>query len=191
MLKDSMRNSRNCTHSVSRRIFIALGASTATTACSGKMTALKPPAQVPFLVEKAGNLVEIELNISEYRGYFFNLDFLYYRDDEADFLRVRKLIGSGEISRDGSPVDPGVPLRILLEIDGLDSTGEKVYYKNVRNPALVSVGSDHFTKRIDSIKLKRGVYKIRSESLLDVPEFNGVRVRFSINWHPKSTVISE
>lgn len=126
----------------------------ATTACSGKMTTLKPPVKVPFLVEKAGSLVEIELTISEYRGYFFNLEFPFHRDDEADFLRVRKLIGSGETSRDGSPVDPGVPLRILLEIDGRDSSGEKVYYKKISNPALVSVGSDYFTKRIDSVKNK-------------------------------------
>ena len=191
MSKDSVRIAINSTYSVTRRIFIAFGGLMVTTACSGKMTASKPPVQVPFLLEEAGSVVEIELNISEYRGYFFNLEFPYHKDDEVDFLRVRKLIGSGEISRDGSRVDPGVPLRILLEIDGRDSTGEMVYYKNIVNPVLVSVGSDYFTKRIDSVKLKPGAYKIRLESLLNVPEFNRFPVKFSVNWHPKSTVISE
>ena len=162
-----------------------------TIACSGKTTIFKPPVQVPFLVEKAGSLVEFELIISEYRGYFFNLEFPYHRDDEADFLRVRKLIGSAEMSRDGIPVDPGVPLRINIKVYGRDSTGEKFYYENISNPTRVSWGNGYFTKRIDSVKLKPGSYKIRSESLLDVPEFDGANVEFSVNWHPKSTVISE
>ena len=57
-----------------------------TTACSGKTTALKPPVKVPFLVEKAGSRVQIEITISEYRDYWFNLEFPYKKDDGADFL---------------------------------------------------------------------------------------------------------
>lgn len=161
-----------------------------TTACSGKETILKPPVQVPFLVERAGSRVQIEITISEYRDYWFNLEFPYKTDDNADFLRIRQLTGNYEKDRDGKLVPSGVPLQIRLSIVGQNSAHEKVQYEKTSEPTLASYGSGYVTKRIDAVPLKPGRYVVSAVSLLDAQEFNEAHANFSVNWHPKSSVIS-
>ena len=163
----------------------------ATTACSGQTTALKPPVQVPFLVERAGSRVQIEISISEYRGYWFNLEFPYKKDDNADFLRIRQLTGNNERDRYGKIVPSGVPLQIRLSIVGRNSAHEKVQYEKTSDPFLASYGSGYVTKRIDEVLLKPGRYVVSAESLLDAQQFNGAHAEFSVSWHPKSSVISK
>lgn len=163
----------------------------ATTACSGKTTTLKPPVKIPFLVERAGSRVQIEITISEYRDYWFNLQFPYKTDDNADFLRIRQLTGSFEKDRDGKLVSSGVPLQIRLSIVGQNSAHEEVQYEKTSEPFLASYGGGYVTKRIDEVLLKPGRYVVSAESLLDAQEFNGGHAEFSVTWHPKSSVISK
>lgn len=162
-----------------------------TSACSGSTTTLKPPVQVPFVVGRAGSLVQIEIVIAEHRGYWFNLEFPYNKGDNADFLRIRQLTGNYEKDAGGKPTASGVPIQIRLSIVGQNSANENVSYEKISEPTLASYGSGYVTKRIDTVPLKPGRYRITVESLLNAQEFSGVHAEFSVNWHPKSSVISK
>lgn len=182
---------KNLLCSAGRHVFIVIGVLVVNIACSGGASPMKPPLQVPFSAEKNGSKVEVDLVVSEYRFYEFRLQFPYKKDDEPDFLRVRKLTGGSEKNREGKFVDPGVPLRIRLEIVGRDSSNGTFHYESVNEPTLASYGSGYVKKIIDSVKLKPGHYVVRAESLLDASEFNGAGIEFNIGWYWNSSVITE
>ena len=173
------------------RVCIAIGALIVAIACSGNASLMKPPLQVPFAAERNGSKVEVDLVVSEYRSYEFRLRFPYKEDGETDFLRVRKLTGSSEKTRVGKLVDPGVPLRIRLEVAGRDSSNARLHYEKISEPTLASYGGGYVTKIIDSVNLKPGHYLVSAESLLDASEFNGAGIQFGVGWYWNSSVISE
>lgn len=150
------------------------------------------PSSQPFLVQKAGNKVELEFRAVEHRAYFFNLRFMYKESDQEDRERVRKLMGGYMTNASGKVTEPGVPIVLKLRIAIVTELGESpILDKEISELRLTSWGGDSFGKEIAVVILKPGRYRIRVESLRDVPELVGTPVIFSIGRDTKSAPISQ
>lgn len=148
----------------------------------------KPPIKLPFEVQKAGSMIEMEIRIVEEKEYRFALVFMYNKGDSADGERVRKLAGEPEVDNIfGKLMKPGVPILLRFKINVIDSIGEKpfVLEREVSELAVTSTGVDHFTKKIAYLPLKQGRYRISVESVKDVPELIGTPVFFQIGFNAK------
>src|SRR3990167_241064 len=79
-----------------------------------------PPITLPFAIQHQGSKAETEFFISEEGRYEFNLKFRYKEDDQADYSRVKKLVGSAQLGGDGNPTEPGIPTPLDLKVVQLD-----------------------------------------------------------------------
>lgn len=155
--------------------------------CAKDVQPPKPPLTLPFAVQKAGNKVEMDLRIVEYRPYYFSLRFNFKEGDRADRARVKKLVGDDYQDKYG---DPGVPTSLRLEISVIEPAGERVIVdKELSDLRLRSWGGDNFDKHIDMIKLKPGIYRVRVENLQDAPELTGTQTALRIYYNPNSTTL--
>jgi hypothetical protein len=148
-----------------------------------------PP--VAFDVHQADATAVTEVNLIH--DEIYELRLLLYRNSKTDYERVHKLAGSGR-SRQVAPgqwvqIDDGVPIYVELKIVGLSeevkgfSLEEKLYVKELMGGGLCPEPSPGktagcFLKKIKSIRLKPGLYRITLRSLRDIPELEGTRVAF-------------
>ena len=152
----------------------------------------KPPIELPFAVHKAGATVSTELRIPE-KGpfvYQFALKFMHNDGDRADRMRdrerVRKLLGSGGKNKwTGKLVDPGIPISIKITLSEIDSLGEHIFLEKEFSTAGIDAnGSNYFKREIGLRELKRspGLYRVTVKNLKGVPELEGTRVLFIIDY---------
>ena len=149
------------------------------------------PSSVPFAVQKAGNKIEIEYRAVEHRFYLLDLRLMYKEGDQEDRERVSKLAGRYEKDPNGKLIQPGVPILLKLRIDAIDDSGVRpMLEREISDLRTTSYGSDSFDKRIATVPLKPGRYRISVESLRDVPELFGTPAIFRIGTDPKVSSIS-
>jgi Domain of unknown function (DUF5625) len=183
---------KRCPHRMSATIakIVAMALSLLLPACSspkiGKSGLPIPPIRLPFAVEKAGAKIDIEIEIVDYRGYTFALDFMFKEDDQADRARIKKLVGDSppSYSPNGDYGDPGAPTPLRFSIHRIEANASQqvVFDKQYTHLRLMSWGGDSFDKNLAPplMPLKPGNYRIHLESLADMPEFVGIPVFFSM-----------
>ena len=156
-------------------------------ACAQNTLPPKPPLTLPFAVQKAGNKVETDLRIVEHRPYYFRLRFSFKEHDQDDRARVKKLVGDDYQDKYGAP---GIPTPLRLKVSVIDPAGERLLVdKDIQDLRLRSWGGDSFSKHIDIIKLKPGIYRVSVESLQDAPELVGTPTALVIYYDPNSTTL--
>ncbi|OGI38522.1 MAG: hypothetical protein A2140_07360 [Candidatus Muproteobacteria bacterium RBG_16_62_13] len=150
----------------------------------------KPPLILPFAVHKAGTVVTTELRITEHRVYWFDLRLGFKEHDHEDRNRVKKLAGSGGRDKFGKPLDYGLSIPVRLNISAIDSSGERIIYnKEVRKEEMAGYGANLYSKRIDRVELRPGLYRVTIKSLQDIPELAETPVSLGIGYRPLTTPI--
>lgn len=155
---------------------------------------IPPVRSFPFDVSRGDSTLDVEIQIREYRNYYFALQFDYAgRDDE---YRVEKLVGGGSTYTDGKYEKPGIvaPIRLeIVRIDGDSSEGSKVIYKDtVESQGHYVHGfteikfNGHYRRMLISIALKPGLYRVHVNTIRDSPEFVGTPTHLKIEWHPNA-----
>lgn len=149
------------------------------------------PYGAPFAVQKAGTRVEFEIHAKEYRGYQFDLHYLYDGRNPRDQERVQKLVGSYETGSNGKPIVAGVPVSLRFRVDALDGrTMTMLVDKKVSDLKLNSWGSGSFSQTISTVILKPGRYLVTIESLADVPALDETQINLSYGVDAKTAPIS-
>jgi hypothetical protein len=156
-------------------------------ACTENAELSRPPITLPFEVQKAGAEVESDVQVVEHREYIFSLVFRFDEKNPVDRSRVKKLVGDDGQNKDG---DPGIstPLRLKITLIGSGSE-EPVFDQEIQSLRLRSWGGNFFSKHIAYVRLKPGHYRIRVQSLKDVPELGGTKTDFAVGYYAKSTPI--
>ena len=178
---------KHCHHRMSATIakIVAMALSLLLPACLspkiGKSGLPIPPIRLPFAVEKAGAKIDIEIEIVDYRGYTFTLDFMFKEDDQADWTRVKKLVGDRP-HNDTNDGEPGIPTPLRFSIRRIEANGgeQVVFDQQYTHLRLMSGGMWSFGKNLAPplMPLKPGCYRIHLESLAEVPELVGTPVFF-------------
>jgi hypothetical protein len=101
-----------------------------------------------------------------------------------------ELAGGNSKDKNGKPLSYGIAIPLKLKVTAIDSSGERIIYdKEVYEEEMISAGQRGFAKLIDSIELKRGLYKIDVRSLKDIPELVESPITFGIYAWPNSNPI--
>lgn len=146
----------------------------------------RPPLILPFAVHKAGTVVTTKMRVVEHRVYTFSLGLGLKKYDREDRKRVQKLAGSGGRDKYGKPLDYGLPIPVRLTISSIDSSNERVIYnKEVREEEMYGFTAEEFSKQIDRIELRPGLYRITIESLQDIPALANTHVTFAVGFRRK------
>ena len=144
----------------------------------------RPPIELPFAVHQKGAAVTTDLRIVEkvpYK-YPFILHLFFNEKDGLDLDRVSKLAGShGKNIATGKSIEPGIPIHLKLTIKIIDSSGSKPYLeKEILVGDRISSGINHFSREIDYIQLTPGLYRVKVQSMKDIPELANTKVVFAI-----------
>lgn len=142
----------------------------------------KPPLIVPFEAQKAGSTFTTELQVVEHRYYEFAV--LLQPKKGATIEDVKQLIALAEGEpgyRNGEPISYGIAIFLTLVVSAIDQAGERIVYsKSISREQMTSAGGMGVEKLIDVIELKPGNYRIRIQSLKDIPELIGYPINFGI-----------
>lgn len=142
----------------------------------------KPPFDIPFSLDKGGEIVEVEICIVERQIYTFGLAFKINRDDPGDAKRLIKLMGDAEPRPTfKGKYDLGAPLKIRLQIQSISNGASSVVFdKVVSEIFLYAGGAGDYKKKIINIPLDSGSYKVRVENMLPSPVMAGRPINFHI-----------
>jgi hypothetical protein len=141
----------------------------------------------PFEVHKAGAMVTTEVQVKEAHHYWFELQFWHKGKDEVEKARIKKLVGSGSINREGNPIDSGIPIPLKITISIIDESGEHVVTeKEVFVGMQMSGGGGHWDRGIGAILIPAGHCRITVESMRDIPELTDVKVILGIRYQQRS-----
>jgi hypothetical protein len=140
---------------------------------------IKLPVEVPFALDKGGEIVDIEVLIPERQTYTFGLGFVVNQKDPNDAQRVFKLAGDGVKNNfTGTYDNPGVALKVRLEIELLKT--ERDPYRFDREVSEIPLYAGSYKKKIADVRLDAGIYKVRLTNLLAVPAMLGTPINFHI-----------
>lgn len=146
------------------------------------LVSLQPESvSVPFTAGRKGSVVEVHFKVPKTYSYSFFLN-LYFKEGDAQAReRVHRLAGTGAYDANRRPVDTGlaIPVRLIVERIGNDES-RVVLDREFSNHERSGYGFDHYSKRIIRVPLASGRYRVRIESLADVPELEDIPVRFAV-----------
>lgn len=153
----------------------------------------RPPIILPISLKQSGKIVDTKISIVDHHVYYFSLRFSYKENDQADRARVKNLVGSHEVEKDGKPVNRGVSIPIRISVSLIKNSQETEIFSKEVDPILTSWGGDNFKKQIGFTELKPGSYVVRVTLLQPAPAFEGTPVAFGIgydkfktNFNPKN-----
>jgi hypothetical protein len=149
-------------------------------ACSDSSQLPRPPLFFPFELQKAGNKIETDFRVAEFREHSFTLDFGFKKNDEVDRERVRKFVGDPGQDKYGKQVEPGIPIPLRIRLNLVEAAGERTIFEKEISELRLWAWNGSFTKLIETTNLKPGHYRIRVESLKDIPELVGTPITFVI-----------
>ncbi len=96
-------------------------------------------------------------------------------------MKIQKMAGSGARRPDGRTIDEGISIPVKLTISQSTSEGETtLVQKEIDDEPLEGYGVAYF-KTVYGTFLKKGDYRVRVESLADVPELTDVPVNFDVH----------
>ncbi len=143
----------------------------------------KLPFETPFSLDKGGEELEFEIEITEQKLYSFGVMFKVNDKIPNDRVALKKLMGDSfpPTGRDPASEDLGVPLSVHLQITSLDSAKAKFEYDEIKSRIfLESWGSGTFDKKVAWVRLEPNRYKVTVKNLLAAPEFNSRETRFYV-----------
>ena len=149
-----------------------------------------PPVTSPFDVSQQDSKVIQEFRVVEYRSYCLQLQFDWKNKDDHD--RIRLLVGDGGlISKRGVPpvdwdyAEPGIIIPVHIKIIRLNigKTPETIYESTVDTKAMEAAGAGHFVRKVITIDLKPGMYRVEANTIKDSPEFKGTMSHLLIDTH--------
>jgi hypothetical protein len=174
------------------RLVLLLFALSALVACNSEKQIPAPPLILPFFVQQAGNKVEAELQVQEHRPYIIYLRLGFNKKDPKDRERVRKVAGDYGRDADGKLLKPGVSIPLRLKIGIIDASGNKTLLeRDILEEEMWAYGADNFKKKIVTVSLKPGHYRISVETLEDTPELIGTAVELGIGYDHKTSTLPE
>jgi hypothetical protein len=169
---------------IGRRVRVglcALGLSPWLAACVAADGARKVPLEVPFALDKGGEIVELLVSIPERRSYTFGIGFMVDRKIPEDAERVLALIGTAARDATGKYVDLGVPLKIRLEIESVKTRGPPYHFEMETSEIVLYAGPyEQEQKRITAVGLDPGTYRVKVTNLLAAPPMRGTPINFHI-----------
>ena len=142
-----------------------------------------PPIRIPFAVHKAGSKVDVTFLVREDYKFLFALEYLYRNDDLKVKERIRELAGTGQSDASGHHVDTGIPVYLkfrLVQINGETGTEKIIHDEELSAHDPRSWGHESIDKRIVSIPLSVGYFRVSVENLRDVPELSDIAVNFEL-----------
>lgn len=179
-----MKQRKVCCANARRRFAAAL----ASVLCLPRWTfgmglAPKPPLSIPFAAHRKGEVIETELRILEHRNYEFDLVFRFRHLDEDDRRRVEKLLGDdykniyGQYQLQNQVV-------LSLRIWAANPAGNQSVFDRILENYESGGGTGGFftTRRLEKVRLRPGLYRLRVESLQDVPALATVPIEFHVGW---------
>lgn len=194
---------------VRRRIVAALGVLVSTPVfVHAKGLTPTPPLTMPFAANKKGEVIDINLRVKEHRDYMFVLRFgirgrapdkpnvverltRHKEGDPEDRRRVERLINESYFDAQGRFRRRNELLLTLRVVDiGADQI-RTVFDEKIDRYLGGGHGGKTLYRDIATVILKPGLYRVRIESLQDVPALDSVPIEFSVGWYPKSGPISK
>jgi hypothetical protein len=145
---------------------------------------IPPPRSFSFDVSQGGSTLDTELEIREYRNYYFAFQFDYAGQD--DLWRVLKLVGQ---SNEAGVIIP-VHLKVLRIQPG--SKPESIYEESVETKSHFVHGftetkfHGNYRRMIAVIALKPELYRLQVHTIRASPEFAGTPSHVNIEWHPNT-----
>jgi hypothetical protein len=148
-----------------------------------------PPIHLPFDIQHAGKKTEAEIRIKASAIYIFSLSFIYDTEIWGDRDRVKALVGDEKGIKQGVPT----PFKLTFTRTKCPESGlffdkclgeALILEKTFENLRLRSWGANNFDKYIIDIPLEKGGYRVKIESLKNIPELAGTRMGLSI-YSPK------
>jgi len=156
----------------------------------------KPPFFVLFEAQKAGSVLTTELRVVEHRRYMFTLELGVNKGTTTEETmengrRLMDLAGGNARDINGKPLSYGISIPLRLKVSVIKSSGERIIYgKEIYKEEMIGGGSGRgFTKLIDYIELKPGLYKIDIQSMKDIPELAENPITFGIYGRTNSNPI--
>jgi hypothetical protein len=141
-----------------------------------------PHVRLRFSANKKGEILVTNFRVPERNLFNFDFDLYFNENDREDRIRIQKMAGSGISSPDRKRLDNGLPIPVKLKIITADSSGEHtVFEKEIYEEEFGGTASNYFLKVILEKWLDKGNYKIKIESLHDIPELENVVVDFDIH----------
>jgi hypothetical protein len=149
---------------------------------------LYPPVtlDIPFAAGLPGVTIDTNIRIYSTNFYQFYLILHFKEHDPQDRNRVQSLAGTGQTDASGRPINNGlpIPVRLILsrvEGDNIESLIDETFFEQ----RLESHGANSFSKIITGRTLDPGEYRIRLESLQNIPELSDVSVSFNVHAPPR------
>jgi hypothetical protein len=171
-------------------LWLVIGVSLTSNTLSKDTMEHKPPAIFPISLKNEGNIASVNIKISDHNVYYFGLRFSYREHDQVDRARVKKLMGSNDLDRNGSPIDSGVPTPVKLSVFKVENDKKIEILNKEFKPILTSWGSDHFKRQIVFSELAPGSYVVHLDLLRSAPEFDGTPASFSIGYDKFKTTFA-
>jgi len=153
------------------------------------------PITVPIDLSKAGNVVEIKLNVWEKLRYAFSLEFNkgFEENTSIDAKKFEEFIGRFFYDPETKAWrNNGTPIPINITIYKIDEKDTPVL---IFDEEFITRGHEYLIyyqkiipflgRRVTALNLERGHYLIRVESLENFPELTGRQVYLSI-YRPNS-----
>ncbi len=147
------------------------------------------PVIVPFPIAEKGRSLVIDIDVREHRVYWLTLRLSFDPNDRVQREKVRTLAGDHGRDSQGNLITPGVKIPLALTIASL-STSSPTLEKEIREEEMYAVGADHYTKKVDTVELKPGKYRVSVVTLAASPELSGVPVALGIGFDRTSAPIS-
>ncbi|MDP1651354.1 MAG: DUF5625 family protein [Rhodocyclaceae bacterium] len=151
-------------------------------ACASDSGPKKIPVEVPFALDKGGEVVELEVLIPERQTYTFGIGFGVNRKIPGDSKRVLELTGDASWNeRTRTYGNLGIPLKVRLEIESVKPEEKPFRFdQEVSEIPLYAGTYEAFQKMIANVLLEAGTYRVRVTNQLAARPTQGTPINFHI-----------
>jgi len=149
--------------------------------CTDQSPRLIPPFSAHLNPSEANGQVEREFSIKEPALYAFCVAFKYREGDAAGRSSALKLAGSLRRDVTNRPVTQGAKFSLRITVFKTDHGASSQLFErdiNVEEVPVSSWGADAFYKEIAALRLDRGNYQLRVDTLRATPETKDFPIDF-------------
>jgi len=132
-----------------------------------------PPFKVDINMSKAGNIAEKEFKIK--KEQYYTMSFTFYTKDKVEYLKMLDfLAGTRHV---GIKKRSAIPIPIKITILKTDKKKKYIILKSqyITNN-ISSWNGKKISRNISNVYLKKGIYKMKVESLEDFPELKNINM---------------
>lgn len=144
----------------------------------------KPPLTIPIAVHRKGEVIDTTMRIVEHRDYEFGFRFRFKKNDIQDENRVLGLIHAYPRDITGPMINRNqipLSLKIWQITEGTERPVFDRHLDGFPGPR-GGTGSDFHIRNLTEVELRPGLYRMRVETLKDLPELATVDTEFRVGW---------